>query len=64
MNIPACIRKHIKLTQAQGARLAGGGNSACSRYERVSQNPLPTFEVSSQLGSSFKYSSNLTCFPT
>lgn len=34
------IRKRLKLTQAQAARLAGGGKNAFSRYERGQAKPV------------------------
>lgn len=36
----ARIRKKLKLTQAQAARLAGGGKNAFSRYERGQAKPV------------------------
>ena len=36
----ASIRKRLKLTQAQAARLAGGGKNAFSRYERGQTKPM------------------------
>lgn len=34
------IRKRLKLTQAQAAKLAGGGKNAFSRYERGQAKPV------------------------
>jgi HTH-type transcriptional regulator / antitoxin MqsA len=34
------IRKRLKLTQVQAARLAGGGKNAFSRYERGQAKPV------------------------
>ena len=34
------IRKQLKLTQAQAAKLAGGGKNAFSRYERGQAKPV------------------------
>ena len=34
------IRKRLKLTQAQAAKLAGGGKNAFSRYERGQARPV------------------------
>lgn len=34
------IRKKLKLTQAEAARLAGGGKNAFSRYERGQAKPV------------------------
>lgn len=34
------IRKKLKLTQAEAARLAGGGKNAFSRYERGQARPV------------------------
>src|SRR3989338_5857938 len=34
------IRKRLKLTQAQAAKLAGGGKNAFSRYERGQTKPV------------------------
>ncbi len=34
------IRKKLKLTQAEAARLAGGGKNAFSRYERGQVKPM------------------------
>lgn len=36
----ARIRKNLKLTQSQAARLAGGGKNAFSRYERGQTKPV------------------------
>ncbi len=36
----ARIRKKLKLTQAEAARLAGGGKNAFSRYERGQAKPV------------------------
>lgn len=36
----ARIRKNLKLTQQQAARLAGGGKNAFSRYERGQTKPV------------------------
>lgn len=36
----ARIRKKLKLTQTQAARLAGGGKNAFSRYERGQAKPV------------------------
>jgi len=36
----ARIRKRLKLTQQQAARLAGGGKNAFSRYERGQAKPV------------------------
>lgn len=36
----ANIRKRLKLTQAQAARLSGGGKNAFSRYERGQAKPM------------------------
>lgn len=36
----ARIRKNLKLTQQQAARLAGGGKNAFSRYERGQAKPV------------------------
>jgi len=35
------VRKKLKLTQQQAARLTGGGHNAFSRYERGQARPLP-----------------------
>lgn len=35
------IRKKLKLTQQQAARITGGGPNAFSRYERGKARPLP-----------------------
>jgi len=35
------IRKKLKLTQREAARLTGGGHNAFSRYERGEAKPLP-----------------------
>lgn len=35
------IRKRLKLTQEQAARLTGGGHNAFSRYERGEAPPMP-----------------------
>jgi HTH-type transcriptional regulator/antitoxin MqsA len=35
------VRKKLKLTQQQAARLTGGGHNAFSRYERGQTRPLP-----------------------
>lgn len=37
----ARIRKKLKLTQLQAARITGGGPNAFSRYERGKARPLP-----------------------
>ena len=37
----ARIRKKLKLTQLEAARLTGGGPNAFSRYERGKAKPLP-----------------------
>jgi HTH-type transcriptional regulator/antitoxin MqsA len=37
----ARIRKKLKLTQLQAARITGGGPNAFSRYERGKVRPLP-----------------------
>ena len=37
----ARIRKKLKLTQLQAARITGGGPNAFSRYERGNARPLP-----------------------
>jgi len=37
----ARIRKKLKLTQQQAARITGGGPNAFSRYERGKARPLP-----------------------
>lgn len=37
----ARIRKKLKLTQQEAARLTGGGPNAFSRYERGKAKPLP-----------------------
>ncbi len=37
----ARIRKKLKLTQLQAARISGGGPNAFSRYERGIARPLP-----------------------
>lgn len=37
----ARIRKKLKLTQKEAARLTGGGHNAFSRYERGEAKPLP-----------------------
>lgn len=34
------IRKRLKLTQAQAAKLTGGGKNAFSRYERGQAKPV------------------------
>lgn len=36
----ASIRKRLKLTQAQAAKLAGGGKNAFSRYEHGQAKPV------------------------
>ncbi|MDR0480730.1 MAG: type II toxin-antitoxin system MqsA family antitoxin [Gallionellaceae bacterium] len=35
------VRKKLKLTQHQAARLTGGGHNAFSRYERGEARPVP-----------------------
>lgn len=35
------IRKRLRLTQKQAARLTGGGHNAFSRYERGEAQPMP-----------------------
>ncbi|MBS0193982.1 MAG: type II toxin-antitoxin system MqsA family antitoxin [Proteobacteria bacterium] len=35
------VRKRLKLTQAQAAKLTGGGHNAFSRYERGEAKPSP-----------------------
>ena len=37
----ARIRRKLKLTQAEAARLTGGGKNAFSRYERGEVRPMP-----------------------
>ena len=37
----ARIRRKLKLTQAEAAKLTGGGKNAFSRYERGTARPLP-----------------------
>jgi len=37
----ARIRKKLKLTQLEAARITGGGQNAFSRYERGKARPLP-----------------------
>jgi HTH-type transcriptional regulator/antitoxin MqsA len=37
----ARVRKKLKLTQQQAARLTGGGHNAFSRYERGTVIPMP-----------------------
>ena len=37
----ARVRKKLKLTQHQAARLTGGGHNAFSRYERGQVQPMP-----------------------